>query len=268
MFCRTEIPVPGIRVAAVLASTLDGRLAHPGIPVLGSDADRRQLEGLRAQADVLLYGAGTARADSRRLIEFCYPEIARPVRLRLGRPVPPIVVLSRNITFDFTGPFWSTPTPKLLLHARPAGSAATFQVPGDVTYQPIPFTGDPGQPAEVDEADMALVLIRLSQWVAEAAPRPDGQLVDPGTDRPLRVLCEGGGALVAALLRAELLDELFLTLTGWVAGSDKDTPLTIGGITGPQHLTLQGAHVSTTTSEVFLRYRRGGREPWPITEER
>jgi riboflavin biosynthesis pyrimidine reductase len=272
----------GVRVAAVLASTIDGRLAHPEIAVLGSDHDRRRLENLRAQADVLLYGAGTARADNRRRIEFRYPEIARPVQHRIGLPVPPIAVLCRRPTFDFNGPFWKTPTPKLLLHAQrglPDGHdeasggssrslASPVHLPDDVSYLAVPTVVDARQPDEQEHASMAGVLTRLSQWLAEVAPAPDGLLSGPGTDRPIRVLCEGGGSIVAALMRGGLLDELFLTLTGWVAGDDKDTPFSVGGHTGPQHLTLQSADVSTSTSEIFLRYRREGREPWPVTEQR
>lgn len=276
MITNAVTPGTGIQVAACLASTLDGRLAHPEIAVLGSDHDRRRLEGLRAQADVLLYGAGTARADSRRQIEFRFPEIGRPVQSRLGLPVPPIVVLCRSATFDFSGPFWSTPTPKLLLHARPlpVGSSAPagFEplddvLPDDVDYLPIPSVVNLFQPHDGLHVSMGVVLASVAQWLAEAAPLSDGTPAGPGTDRPTRVLCEGGGAIVAALMGDELLDELFLTVTSWVAGDDKDAPLSVGGITGPQRFILQSANVVTATSEVFLRYRREGRAPWPITEQ-
>jgi 5-amino-6-(5-phosphoribosylamino)uracil reductase len=259
----------GVRVAACLASTLDGRLAHPRIPVLGSDGDRQRLETLRAQADVLLYGAGTARADSRRRIEFRYSEIGRPVLSRLGLPVPPMAVLCRDTTFDFTSPFWSTPTRKLLLHARPeptaaAASARPAGLPRNVDYLAVA--------SSPKRTGMSVALRGLAGWltgVREPAPLPGGS---GSGQEPVRVLCEGGGALVAGLLGADLLDELFLTLTGWIAGDDDGAPLsvggTIGGTTGARHLTLQSAEVASSTSEVFLRYRREGRPAWPITEHR
>lgn len=257
----------GVQVAACLASTLDGRLAHPQIPVLGSDTDRQRLETLRAQADVLLYGAGTARADSRRRIEFRYPEIGRPVLSRLGLPVPPMAVLCRDTTFDFTAPFWTTPTRKLLLHARPEPTAAGARpagLPGSVDYLPVVFSPD--------RNGMSVALTELVGWLtdgSEPGPLPGGSSAEQGQ---VRVLCEGGGALVAGLLGADLLDELFLTLTGWIAGDDEAAPLTIGGsiggATGARHLTLHSAEVASSTSEVFLRYRREGRPAWPITEHR
>jgi hypothetical protein len=52
---------------------------------------------------VLLYGAGTARADSGSRIEFRCPDIARTVS-----GVPPIAVLAHDVDFDFSSPFWNS----------------------------------------------------------------------------------------------------------------------------------------------------------------
>ncbi len=265
----------GIRVAACLASTIDGRLAHPQIPVLGSKSDRHRLETLRTQADVLLYGAGTARADSRRRIEFRYPELSRPALSRLGFPVPPIAVLCRDLTFDFASPFWTTPTRKVLLHVQPGPDmendvADLSCLPSDVDYKPI-TPAEATQGNSSGNAAMDNVLGVLVRWVAESgdlATQPGS--TEPGHG-PVRVLCEGGGTLVAALLEADLLDELFLTLTGWIAGNDEVAPLAVGGTLGPisgaRHLVLESGTVVNCTSEVFLRYRREGRPAWPITEQ-
>jgi len=52
-------------VAVSLAGSFTGRIWHSAQPILGGGRDRRRLEWLRAQADLILYGAGTARADQR-----------------------------------------------------------------------------------------------------------------------------------------------------------------------------------------------------------
>ncbi|WP_214317312.1 RibD family protein [Nonomuraea sediminis] len=99
------------RVAVCLAGSLDGRIWHPDQQVLGSRRDRLVLERLRSQADLLLYGAGTARAD-RREIRFTYPG--------LRAEVPPIAVVATRADFDWENPFWSTKSRKILVLPKKA----------------------------------------------------------------------------------------------------------------------------------------------------
>ena len=85
---------------------LSGGLSGPG--------DREVFGVLRALADVILVGAGTARDERYR------PARVRPAwaGLRAGRPAaPPIAVLTGRLDLDLAGPLLTGPAP-----ARPAPS--------------------------------------------------------------------------------------------------------------------------------------------------
>jgi riboflavin biosynthesis pyrimidine reductase len=236
------------RVGACLASSVDGRIWHPEIPVLGSDSDRYVLESLRAQADVLLYGAGTARADSQQRIEFRCPDVARTVT-----GVPPIAVLSRSVDFDFSAPFWNSDCPTAILHVGAVPGLRPPRLPSEIGYLAVPASGGPAK-----LADLPAALRAVSEWVQRMHP-------DSMTNESVRVLCEGGGQLVGSLMRHALLDELFLTVTPWVLGDDG-----IPGISGhliPVRLGLVELHTGIT-GEIFARYRRDGALSWPRLEMR
>lgn len=251
-------PVTGMTlptVAACLAASMDGRIAHPEIANLGSPVDRRHLEFLRAQADVLLYGAGTARADSRRRIEFRHRDVAR-TPTGAGRPVPPIVVVCRRPDFDYTSPFWASATRKALLHIRTSpGVTRPAGLPSDIGYLPVPAERSTPGLGSVGGIEAALRV--LTGWVG-----------GPSQGRShVRVLCEGGGQLLGSLLGSGLVDEVHLTLTGWVVGGSR-TPWFVSGELTPLRLELIRVHVQNDTSEVFLCYRRQGASAWLRWEQR
>ena len=184
------------RVGACLASSVDGRIWHPELPVLGSAEDRHVLESLRAQADVLLYGAGTARADSRRRIEFRCPDIAESVP-----GIPPIAVLGHRIDFDFSAPFWNSACPIAVVQVGATQTGRPPALPARIDHLVVP--ADPSAP---ESADLAATLRAVAAW---AGPHR----AEPWSAEPVRVLCEGGGQLIGGLMRREVLDELFLTVT-------------------------------------------------------
>ena len=232
-------------VAACLAASADGRIWHPDVPVLGSDDDRQVLEAVRSQADVLLYGAGTARADSRRRIQFRHERYAALAASRLARPVPPIAVLCRSLDFDFSSPFWNSDCPMAIVRDTSSSSATSASLPAGVELLAME-SEVPGEPS------LAAAVSAVVGWVRRVL----GATAD---DRTIRVLCEGGGYLVGSLVRAGLLDELFLTVTPWVLG-DGGTP-TVSGTVAPARLGLLEWRVGTA-GEVFLRYRRPGTAHW------
>ena len=96
------------------------------------------LEWLRSRADVLLYGAGTARAD-RRQIRFTFPERAAEYNRRRSGTLPPMVIVGTRPAFDWSSPFWSTPTPITLV--LPA-AASRGSVPAAVEVTRVPDTAD------------------------------------------------------------------------------------------------------------------------------
>ena len=72
------------------------------------------------------------------------------------------------------------------------------------------------------------------------------------------VLCEGGPALIAELLEADLLDELCLTLAPMTGGD----PLgLVGGDERPGLTRFHLQHVIRCDDELYLRYLAPGRDP-------
>ncbi|MFD9947076.1 dihydrofolate reductase family protein [Nonomuraea sp. NPDC059023] len=210
-------------LAASFGGSFTGHIWHRDQPILGSRRDRYMLEWLRAQADVLLYGAGTVRVDRRR-IRFTFPDLRSQYAERGGGSVPPLAVVATRADFDWEDPFWTTPTDMTLFLP---GEARTEEIPGHV--QVI-----------TDVPDLPGVLDRL------------------GALGHSRVLYEGGGRLYASLCRLDLVDELFYTVTPWLMGSDA-APVTAGPLS-PQRYTLVSA--TTADQEVFLRYRTPSGRVW------
>ena len=71
-----------------------------------------------------------------------------------------------------------------------------------------------------------------------------------------RILCEGGPTLLDALVDADLVDELCVTLAPRLAGCQPLGRATPSGITAPIGLRLDHVLVGTE-GFVFLKYARG-----------
>lgn len=178
-------------VTLKLATSFDGRIATASGEsrwITGRVA-RRAVHALRASHDAVLVGAGTARADDPMLTVRGLGVTAQPVRM----------VASSRLDLPLDGAL--------------AGSAREL-------------------PLWVLHGGGAEALTRRSAWAAtgarliEVGAGPDGRLDAQAMLRALgeagitRVLCEGGGALAAALLSAELVDELVGFTAGCTLGGD------------------------------------------------
>lgn len=200
------------------AGALDGRSGG-----LSSPADRRVFHLLRDLADVILVGAGTARAEG--YSHPAYGEDRRARRRALGlAELPTIAVVSGKLDLEPTSRlFAGGPVRTLMITsaaAPPDRRAALEQVAETVV------AGD-------DHVDLRAALDALE-------------------DRGLRrVLCEGGPTLLGALVATGLLDELCLTVAPLLAG-----PGAARIITGPAHepRPLRLGHVLTEDGALFLRY--------------
>jgi diaminohydroxyphosphoribosylaminopyrimidine deaminase/5-amino-6-(5-phosphoribosylamino)uracil reductase len=174
-----------------LATTLDGRIATrrgESRWITGPQA-RTRVHLMRAQADAVLIGAGTARADDPMLdVRGLGPRVVQPVR----------VVADGGLSLPLTG--------------RLVASA------GDI---PLRVLHRPGAPAERRAA-----LNGLGVETVEVAVGDNGSLDLADALRRLteggvtRVLCEGGGKLAAGLLAAGLVDEIALFTAGKAIGGD------------------------------------------------
>lgn len=172
---------PHLRVNFV--SSLDGAVSVDGVSGgLSSPADRRVFGLLRELCDVVLVGAGTARAER-------YRGARRASRVT-GLP-PRIAVVSHRAELDPVGPlFTETTVPALVLTApdAPAANVARLTEAG----------------AEVDTRGTAPADLL-------AALRERGLL---------RVLCEGGPSLLGTLAAAAAVDELCLSLSPLLVAGD------------------------------------------------
>ena len=174
-----------------LATTLDGRIAtREGESrwITGPEA-RARVHLMRAQADAVMIGAGTARADD---------PILDVRGLGTGVVQPERIIVDGGLSLPLTG--------------RLAASAR--QIPVRVLHRA-------GAPAE-----RLAALMGIGVTTSEVTAQEGGMLDMADALRCLagagvtRVLCEGGGKLAAALLAAGLVDEMALFTAGKAIGGD------------------------------------------------
>ncbi|MFO1141888.1 MAG: bifunctional diaminohydroxyphosphoribosylaminopyrimidine deaminase/5-amino-6-(5-phosphoribosylamino)uracil reductase RibD [Amaricoccus sp.] len=178
-------------VTLKLASSLDGRIATGTGESrwITGPAARAEVHLMRAQSDAVLVGAGTVRSDNPRLD-------VRDLGIRDANPVR--VVVSGALSLPRDGHLAETAkqVPLWLCHdqeAEPARRQAWTEAGAELIE--IPFQED-------DQLDLAAMMQALG-------------------DRGLtRVLCEGGGRLAAALIEADLVDEVVVFTAGVVLGAE------------------------------------------------
>ena len=213
--------VPWVRL--VLAVSLDGRLAPPegGAAQLGGDGDRYALEQALVWADACLIGAGTLRAHQCTCL-IRDPQLQQS-RVVEGRPPQPAaVVVSHQTDFPQHWRFFQQPLRRWLL----APSA--------------PVQG-------------------FDHWVPLAQTWPE-RLQALASLGAQRLVLLGGAGLVADMLRADVLDELQLTLVpSLLGGTHSWVPADKRLL--PDALAQKGAWTLSETEmlggdEVLVRYRR------------
>jgi riboflavin biosynthesis pyrimidine reductase len=169
-----------------MISSLDGAISvHGRSGMLGGPADRRLFQILRSWADVVMVGAGTARAEGYGPARL--DEQLRQRRLERGQaPVPRIAVVTRSRNLDWSSPFFS-----------------------EAEARPIVFTTSDGDSGASDRgATVAEILVAGESRVDPLQAL--GHLHQAGYRS---VLLEGGPGLNAEVLQAGALDELCLTFS-------------------------------------------------------
>jgi riboflavin biosynthesis pyrimidine reductase len=217
-------------VRANMIESADGAAAVDGLSGgLGGSSDREIFRLLRALADVILVGAGTARAEAYRPARVA----PRWAGLRAGRPdTPPIAVLSARLNLDPEGP---------LLAEAPAGARTIV-----ITSESAPAD----QRARI--ARRADVIIGGMHEVTAAAA------VSALAGRGYReILAEGGPHLLSQLAAVGLIDELCVTISPVLAGGRAGR--IIQGHGSPSASRLALAHVLADDDGYLLcRYTRAG----------
>jgi riboflavin biosynthesis pyrimidine reductase len=171
-------------------ASLDGSVTVEGRSGgLGSPGDKRVFRTLRALADVVLVGHGTAAAEGYRPVD-TDPHVAG-LRTALGRPASvPIAVVSRRASLE-PGDRLAVPSTILVTCAAAGTGRRAALADAGVT---VLVCGD-------DDVDLPAALDALA-------------------DRGLaQVLCEGGPALLSAALTAGVVDELDLSIAPALVGS-------------------------------------------------
>ncbi|GGX53120.1 riboflavin biosynthesis protein RibD [Tateyamaria omphalii] len=186
-FLRTEQGRPFVTLK--LASSFDGRIATgtgESQWITGPLA-RRQVHALRARHDAVMVGGGTARHDDPSLTVRGFGDVQQPARVVVSRrlDLPLLSTLART----------AKDIPVIVCHGRDADPVLqdTWRDLG-ATLLPCGTSG-----SQLDPHDILQQL---------------------GGHGFTRVFCEGGGALSASLIEADLVDELVGFTAGIVIGAE------------------------------------------------
>jgi riboflavin biosynthesis pyrimidine reductase len=219
-------PSEGIWVRVNFVSTVDGAAhgADSRAASISSRADQRIFALLRGLCDLVLVGAGTARAEKYRPVE--PDEVSPELRQRLGLASTPTIAVvsgSLDVPEELLGDGMA---PTLVVTC---GGAPRSRLAGLMEDDRIVTAGD----AKVDLSSAIQALSRRGFR---------------------RILCEGGPTLFADLVRADRLDELCLTLSPTLLAGDARRITRGPLITSDVRLRL--AHVIGAGDDLFLRYTR------------
>lgn len=223
------VPLPTLQTTVVLAISLDGKIADASQSAarFGSVTDRHHLETQIAQADAVLFGAGTLRAYGTTL-RVLQPELQQQRHQRHQSPQPIQVVCSRTGDFSAELPFFNQDVPRWLLTTAAGGynwyRSQKFDqilIAGNVT------TGILWQDAFQHFATLG--------WQ--------------------RILVLGGTKLVTSLLAADLLDDLWVTICPLILGGPRSRSLVSAEFLVEQAPRLELLEMRQVEHEVFLHYR-------------
>ena len=211
-------------------SSVDGGATTGGTSGgLGGEGDRRLFRVLRELADVIVVGAGTARAENYAGAQMSLAQ--RRNRQHRGQDeIPPIALVTRSARLEHDLPvFTRTEVPPLVLTCSDAVADARSRLGG--AAEVLDCSGaDPG------EVDAAAALAALAER------------------RLVRVLTEGGPTLLGTFVEHELLDEMCLTFAPVLVGGDAKR-VTAG--TGDVLTRMRRAHlIADADGYLYARYTR------------
>lgn len=212
-----------------MAMTADGKItsATREYPHFTSPYDRRMMSTLRAQADAVIIGAGTLRADDPPL--HIRESEALEARKRAGKPAEiSHVVVSRTLDIALSSSFFKNPAARRIVatcESAPADRVASLEGKAEVWKC--------GQ----DRVDLPLLLERLASIGIK------------------RLLLEGGAELNWQFCEADLMDELHITIGAALLGG-VTAPTPIGGpglrMAGQRRLKLLS--VTPVEDELYCHY--------------
>lgn len=205
-----------------MVATVDGRATIEGrTAALGGDGDLEMLMELRTIADALLIGINTLRVEDYGWIIRKPERRARREEMGLSGDVP-VVLITRSGALPWGAGLFAAPRQPVWIYS-------------DAELRPPPVAA----PVEC---------IRVPDV------RPSAVLAHLRADRGVRaLLCEGGPTLNRSLIAEGLVDELFLTISPLLAGTDS----TLGIVHGEPAGELQAVALRSAAyrqAELYLRY--------------
>ncbi len=187
---------------------------------LGTDVDRRVMRTLRAKSDAVMVGGGTIRAE----------RLSLSLDAEDMRPVPRAVILTNSGDIPLESNLVRDPRQKVLvLLPESAGQGAERHIERLAEIRRVPAAAS----GEIDVQRAVEILTS-----------------DYGIDV---LLCEGGPTLNRALIEADLVNELFLTVAPMLVGELNPGPTSTQA---PRERPLSLGLISSQVvgDEVFLRY--------------
>jgi riboflavin-specific deaminase-like protein len=206
-----------------MVSSLDGKATIDWrTKGLSTEVDRQLFHRLRTQADAIMVGAGTVRAER-------YGRMTKSDELRESRrqeglePDPLAVVVSARLDLPADLPLLNEPEQRVVI-ATGSDASLPDGLASQITYE---RTGD----------DLPLLAARLRH---EHGVRS--------------VVCEGGPTLNSHLLSAGLVDELWLTLNPKLAGGAAALTI-VAGRELVEPVDLEPVSVAEGDGDLFTRWR-------------
>jgi riboflavin biosynthesis pyrimidine reductase len=197
-------------------ATVEGRTA-----ALGDEGDLELLVELRTIAEALLVGTNTLRVED-------YGWIIRKPERRARRqaaglsPDLPVVLITRSGDLPWDAGLFAAPQQPVWIYAAQELAPPSVAAPVEVVQLP--------------DVEPATVLRHLR------------------TERGVRgLLCEGGPTLTGSLFHDRLVDELFLSISPLLAGTDS-TPGIIHGEPEEDLQALELRSLAYRDGELYLRY--------------
>lgn len=217
-------PGDGAWVRANMVASADGSaVANGQSEPLSGPSDKRVFGVLRGLCDVVLVGAGTARAEGYRALK-ARPSYAEH-RAGLGqRPAPVLALVSGSLDLDPAAELFTGVERTVVLTSAAADESARTRL---AEVADVIVTG-------TDHVDLSAAIDEL---VALGLPR---------------VLCEGGPHLLADVVAAGRLDELCLTVAPRLVGGDG--PRIVADLHLSEVLELELAHLLEEDGNLFARY--------------
>jgi len=209
-----------------MIASLDGAISLDGVSGgLGGPADKAVFRAIRAIADVILVGAGTVIAENYRRPQ-TPPDLQRARLERGQRAVPALAIVTNSLSLEPDHRvFDDGHRPFILTNAAaPADRRAQLADRSEIV-------------------DVGGTTVDVAVAVAELGDRGCGV-----------ILVEGGPTLNGALVEADLLDELCLTLSPLVVGGDG--PGIVAGASSSADRRFRLDRILHGDDLTFLRYLR------------